>query len=195
MGRSFIRWVPVQAATTVSGVGATLVASRILLFVTRGIPSELILLLLALCAAAAAHAQESDFFDQKESYFQAQTIEGVSKRADAIADTPATVTVIDRDDIERYGFRTLADVLNFASVGSFTHNDRRYDFAGGRGLFFYEDFNTRILVMLNGHSMNEPNGESRKRFRSVIRYGNAEPLGGQAQVDGRASRHQDVPWI
>ena len=112
--------------------------------------------LLVLLAAAAARGQESDFFDQKDSYFQTQTIEGVSKRAESIADTPATVTVIDRDDIERYGFRTLAEVLNFASVGSFTHNDRRYDFAGGRGLFFYEDFNTRVLVMLNGHPLNEP---------------------------------------
>jgi len=109
-----------------------------------------------LAAAMAAGAQDSDFFEQKDSYFQTQTIEGVSKRAEALTETPATVTVIGRDDIERYGFRTLADVLNFASVGNFTHNDRRYDFAGGRGLFFYEDFNTRVLVMLNGHPLNEP---------------------------------------
>src|SRR6185503_18988715 len=60
------------------------------------------------------------------------------------------------EDIELYGFRTRADVLNFASTGYFTHNDRRYDFAGGRGLFFFEDFNTRLLVMLNGHPLNEP---------------------------------------
>jgi outer membrane receptor protein involved in Fe transport len=106
--------------------------------------------------ATPALAQEADFFAQKESYFRSETIEGVSKHAEALTETPATVTVISRDDIERYGFRTVADVLNFASLGSFAHSDRRYDFAGGRGLFFFEDFNTRILVMLDGHPLNEP---------------------------------------
>src|SRR4051812_14193201 len=106
--------------------------------------------------ATPSAAQGSDFFEQKESYFRSETIEGVSKHAEALTETPATVTVITHDDIERYGFRTVADVLNFASLGSFAHSDRRYDFAGGRGLFFFEDFNTRILVMLDGHPLNEP---------------------------------------
>ena len=69
---------------------------------------------------------------------------------------PATATIITRDDIERYGFRTVADVLNFAVPGYTAATDRTWDFAGGRGLSFFEDFNTRILVMLDGHPMNEP---------------------------------------
>jgi outer membrane receptor protein involved in Fe transport len=106
--------------------------------------------------AATAGAQVSDFFEQKEAFFRSETISGVSKHAESLAETPATVTVLDREAIEHYGFRTIADVLNFASLGNFTHSDRRYDFAGGRGLFFFEDFNTRILVMLDGHPLNEP---------------------------------------
>jgi iron complex outermembrane receptor protein len=109
-----------------------------------------------LIAAAPAQAQISDFFDQKDSFFRKETIEGVSKHAESVSETPATVTVLGREEIERYGFRTIADVLNFASLGNFTYSDRRYDFVGGRGLFFFEDFNTRILVMLNGHPLNEP---------------------------------------
>ncbi len=116
---------------------------------------------LLLLAAGTAAAQEpeaasSDFFEQKETYFRSETVEGVSKHAETPGETPATVTVVSREDIERYGFRTVADVLNFASLGNFVHGDRRYDFAGGRGLFFHEDFNTRILVMLDGHPLNEP---------------------------------------
>jgi iron complex outermembrane receptor protein len=106
--------------------------------------------------AGPAWAQVGDFFEQKESFFRSETIEGVSKHAESLSETPATVTVLGREDIERYGFRTIADVLNFASLGNFTYSDRRYDFAGDRGLFFFEDFNTRILVMLNGHPLNEP---------------------------------------
>jgi outer membrane receptor for ferrienterochelin and colicins len=109
-----------------------------------------------LVAAATAQAQVGDFFEEKETYFRPETIEGVSKHAESLSETPATVTLLDREAIERYGFRTVADVLNFASLGDFTYSDRRYDFAGGRGLFFFEDFNTRILIMLNGHPLNEP---------------------------------------
>jgi len=97
-----------------------------------------------------------DFFEQGKDYFKSETIEGVSKHAEAPTETPATVTLVTRDEIERYGFRTVADVLNFASMGNFSLGDRRYDLAGSRGLFLFEDFNTRILVMLNGHSLNEP---------------------------------------
>ena len=116
--------------------------------------SNVVILAALLCTPLLA--QESDFFEQKSSYFQSQTLEGVSKHAEAPTEAPATVTVISKEEIELYGFRTVADVLNFASIGYFTHSDRRYDFAGGRGLFFYEDFNTRLLVMMNGHPLNEP---------------------------------------
>ena len=104
----------------------------------------------------ARPALAQDFFEQGKDYFKSETIEGVSKHAEAPTETPATVTLITRDEIERYGFRTVADVLNFASMGNFSLGDRRYELAGSRGLFLFEDFNTRILVMLNGHSLNEP---------------------------------------
>lgn len=106
--------------------------------------------------AAGLAAQDADFFEQADDYFRTETIEGVSKHAEAPAETPATVTIISREDIEAYGFRTVADVLNFASLGNFVTDDRRYLLAGSRGQYIYEDFNTRILVMLNGHALNEP---------------------------------------
>jgi outer membrane receptor protein involved in Fe transport len=113
-------------------------------------------LLAVLAWPIGSSAQDSDFFDQVSDYFKSETIEGVSKHAEAPTETPATVTIISQEEIARYGFRTVADVLNFASLGSFSADDRRYELVGGRGLFFSEDFNTRILVMLNGHSLNEP---------------------------------------
>lgn len=107
-------------------------------------------------AVATGAFAQSDFFGQKSAWFRDQVVEGASKHPEAPAEAPATVTVLTADEIHRYGFRTVADVLNFASVGSFTNYDRRYDLAGSRGLFFFEDFNTRILVLLNGHPLNEP---------------------------------------
>lgn len=107
-----------------------------------------------LCPPVAT-AQE-DFFEQAAQYFNNERIEGVSKHAEDPKETPATVTILSREDIERWGFRTLSEVLNYASLGNFTLSDKRYDLVGSRGLFFFEDFNTRILVMLNGHPVNEP---------------------------------------
>ncbi|MCM2255514.1 MAG: TonB-dependent receptor [Vicinamibacteria bacterium] len=116
----------------------------------------------ALAAAACAllwpglaSAQE-DFFEQAAQYFNNERIEGVSKHAEDPKETPATVTILSREDIERWGFRTLSEALNYASLGNFTLADKRYDLVGSRGLFFFEDFNTRVLVMLNGHPVNEP---------------------------------------
>lgn len=109
----------------------------------------------ALVLAGPAPAQE-EFFDQARDYFLSRTIEGASKHSEALSETPATATIITRDDIERYGFRTVADVLSFAVPGYVAGTDRTWDFAAGRGLSFFEDFNTRILLMLDGHPMNEP---------------------------------------
>jgi iron complex outermembrane receptor protein len=104
---------------------------------------------------AAAQAPEG-FFTEARDYFKSETVEGVSKHAETPAEAPATVTVVGREEIERYGFRTVADVLDFASVGNATLGDRRWDLAASRGVFLFEDYNTRILVMLDGHVVNEP---------------------------------------
>jgi iron complex outermembrane receptor protein len=113
-------------------------------------------ILLCPFVAGLAWGQEPDIFEEAGSFFGTTTIEGASKHAESPMETPATVTVLSRDDIERYGFRTVADVLNFASIGMSSYNDRRYDFIGSRGMFLLEDYNSRILVLLNGHPLNEP---------------------------------------
>lgn len=121
----------------------------------RQIVLATLIAVLGLAGSFSATAQ-SDFFEHEKDYFLSRTIEGASKHTEALSETPATATIITRDDIERYGFRTVADVLNFAVPGYTAATDRTWDFAGGRGLSFFEDFNTRILVMLDGHPMNEP---------------------------------------
>jgi len=65
---------------------------------------------------------------------------------------PSSTSVITADEIKRYGYRTLADVL--ASVqGFYVSNDRNYSFLGTRGLNL-GDFNSRFLLLVNGHRVN-----------------------------------------
>jgi iron complex outermembrane receptor protein len=65
---------------------------------------------------------------------------------------PASVTIVSSDEIKKYGYRTLADIL--ASVPGFNVSyDRNYDFLGARGVSL-GDFNSRMLLLVNGHRVN-----------------------------------------
>ena len=75
-----------------------------------------------------------------------------SKFEQKATEAPSSVTVITSDEIKRYGWRTLGDVL--ASVqGFYVSYDRNYDFLGARGVNL-GDFNSRILLLINGHRIN-----------------------------------------
>jgi iron complex outermembrane receptor protein len=76
-----------------------------------------------------------------------------SRYAQTIANAPAAVTVITRQEIESFGWRTLAEVLG-ATGGFFSGYDRNYTYVTARGLAQPGDFNTRLLVMVNGHRVN-----------------------------------------
>lgn len=65
---------------------------------------------------------------------------------------PASVTIVSSEEIKKYGYRTLADIL--ASVPGFNVSyDRNYDFLGARGVSL-GDFNSRMLLLVNGHRVN-----------------------------------------
>lgn len=69
-------------------------------------------------------------------------------------DAPSSVTVITAAEIQEHGYRTLADILR--TVRSFyITNDRNYSSVGVRGFARPGDYNTRILLMVDGHRMND----------------------------------------
>jgi iron complex outermembrane receptor protein len=64
------------------------------------------------------------------------------------------VTVVTANDIETFGWRTLADVLR--SVRGFhVTNDRNYSYVGVRAFGRPTDYNNRVLVLVNGHRTND----------------------------------------
>lgn len=81
-------------------------------------------------------------------------ISTVTKYERTSSKVPASVTIITSEDIERYGYRSLIDV--FMSVpGFYTSYDRNYNYLGARGFSRPTDYNDRILLLVNGHSLNE----------------------------------------
>jgi iron complex outermembrane receptor protein len=67
---------------------------------------------------------------------------------------PSSVSIITAADIRRNGWRTLGDAL--ASLrGFYTSYDRLYPYLGVRGFMRPSDDNKRILLLVNGHRLNE----------------------------------------
>src|SRR5688572_2566079 len=81
-------------------------------------------------------------------------ISTAAKYEQKIGDVAASVTVITAEEIARYGWRTLADVL--AGVrGVYTTSDRGYTYLGVRGIGLSTDYNNRFLILINGTAMVE----------------------------------------
>lgn len=82
-----------------------------------------------------------------------------SKYAQPQHEVAASVSVITREDIRTFGWRTLGEAL--ASLPGFhTTYDRLYTYIGARGLGIPGDYNTRLLITLNGNRLNEPTYDS-----------------------------------
>jgi iron complex outermembrane receptor protein len=77
-----------------------------------------------------------------------------SRYGQTISEAPASVTVINRDEILQYGYRTLADILR-SVPGFYIAYDRLYDYVGVRGFANPGDYNTRILLLVDGHRLND----------------------------------------
>jgi outer membrane receptor for ferrienterochelin and colicins len=67
---------------------------------------------------------------------------------------PSSLSVLTASDIRTFGWRTLAEALN-AMRGLYTNNDRNYSYLGVRGVMHPNDYNSRVLIMIDGQRMNE----------------------------------------
>ncbi len=76
-----------------------------------------------------------------------------SKHMQSAHDAPSSVTVVTADEIQKYGYRNLADILR-SVPGFYVTYDRDYTFVGVRGFGRLGDWNSRILLLIDGHRIN-----------------------------------------
>src|SRR3989442_13467610 len=81
------------------------------------------------------------------------TVYTASRHIQKVTDAPSSVTVITRDEIQKYGYRTLADILRSVRGFDITY-DRNFTYAGVRGINRPETYNSRVLLLIDGHRIN-----------------------------------------
>ena len=82
------------------------------------------------------------------------TVVGASKYAQKQSEVAAAVSVITRDEIRAFGWRTLDQALS-TLPGVYTTYDRQSSHVGTRGFSVPGDLNTRLLVTINGNRVND----------------------------------------
>jgi len=118
------------------------------------------LLLFAMLCARSVAAQDSGQTElggqsmEDLAKMKVESVYGASKFLQKAADTSVSITVVTAEEIQKHGYRTLADVLRSVR-GFYVINDRNYSYVGVRGFSRPGDYNARILFLLDGHRVND----------------------------------------
>jgi iron complex outermembrane receptor protein len=110
--------------------------------------------LAGIVALGAVAAVAADAPPRELLLFEEPPVSAATKNPAAVRDVPSAVTVVTREEIRRFGYRTLAEVLRSVR-GFYGSYDRNYDYIGVRGFLRPGDYNDRILVLVNGHTYND----------------------------------------
>jgi len=68
--------------------------------------------------------------------------------------SPTLVSIVDAEQIDRLGYRSVEDALR-GMRGVYPSNDRNYSYIGVRGFSIPGDYNTRIAISIDDHSIND----------------------------------------
>lgn len=110
-----------------------------------------------LCAGATNNGQaqaQAAVADLPLEQLMQMQITTASRYAQTALEAPAAVSVVTADDIRLFGYRTLAEVLG-SMRGLYISYDRAYHYLGTRGFATPGDYNTRVLLLVNGVRFND----------------------------------------
>ena len=115
-----------------------------------------ILLVVTVAVSSSARAQSAlpDLSIEELMKLDAGRVFGASERLQPVTEAPASVSFITAEEIALYGYRTLADVLRSVR-GMYVTDDRNFSYLGTRGFGKPGDYNSRILLLINGHRVND----------------------------------------
>ena len=92
-----------------------------------------LIVFLLLASTATAQEQAKDIGDASLEELANITVYTASRHTEKVTDAPSSVTVITRDEVQKYGYRTLADILRSVRGFDVTY-DRTYCYLGVGGI-------------------------------------------------------------
>ncbi len=117
--------------------------------------AAVVLCLLLPVAAAAQQTPPADVASLSlQDLLDIEVISTASKFPQAIKEAPASITIVTADDIRRFGYRTLSEALKSVR-GFYSTYDRNYAYVGVRGFSRPGDYNTRVLLLIDGYRLND----------------------------------------
>ncbi len=77
-----------------------------------------------------------------------------SKFSEKVTDAPSSVSIVTRQEIQQFGWRTLAEIIRSVRGFDITY-DRNYTYIGVRGFNRVGDYGSKTLLLVDGHRMND----------------------------------------
>jgi outer membrane cobalamin receptor len=89
-----------------------------------------------------------------QDLMEMNVVYGASKHKQKAKEAPSSITIITKEEIKTYGYRTMAEVIS-SLRGFYVTYDRNYYYVGVRGLGAPGDLSSRVLVLVDGIRTND----------------------------------------
>ncbi len=132
----------ISTSRTASRVGANFIASALLFSMAMA------------HAAEPAELTAGQLVDIPFEQLVTLEVSSASRYSQKIGEAPSAAVVVDADEIRTFGYRTLADVLR-SMPGLYISNDNSWSYIGVRGFSRPGDYNTRVLLLVDGYRAND----------------------------------------
>lgn len=104
---------------------------------------------------ARAGTARADDTTELEGLLEEPLVAGVSKSTESASAAPAMTTIVTAAELRRFGIRSLDEAINFLATGMTAETPLTAAEVGTRGVVITQDYGAHVLVLLDGHALNE----------------------------------------
>jgi outer membrane receptor protein involved in Fe transport len=109
---------------------------------------------LSILATVAAPAMAQDT-SELEGLLEQSVVSAASKSLEAASTAPALSISISADEIRQHGIRTIDEAINFLALGMQLEKAASASEIGARGVLLSGDVGAHVLLLVDGHAVNE----------------------------------------